>query len=986
MTGNEKYLDYLKMLRKPYVKLCRLRFLQPDGSTAFMLDNRTRGKNAGAFIADGSISHNWQNGRRTNASVTLDNLDGDFDYNFNKVWFGQEIALDEGMILSDGVTEFYIQQGVFLIETPTESVNPAKRTITYSLVDKTAALDGTLGGNLDGTYQVPVGTNIFTPITALLSEDKGNGYPIDHVTPVFTEYYNNRTQTLPDGTVVSMVDSPYTLTVDGTDGTIWQVISGLAAMVNGWIGYDETGALRIDPSQDDILDTDKPVLWQFSTDEAELLGLTYTVKNTEVYNDYIVIGEALSDGSQPSGRAQIVDPRSPVDIHAIGQKTIRVSQVGFGTVQQCQDYAVWMAKRSAVLQSAVSISCSQILHIRGNNLVTITRTDKPGNPTERHLVMGFSRSLTSTDAMTISVVSVNDFPITSIAYVGMISYVPSQNGGLTYNGTAQTPTWLNYSPVELAISGTTSATNVGNYNATFTPNTGYIWWDGTSTGKQSPWSIWKQPLAIPTVSGSYTYSGSTQTLVLDGFDSNTMNITGTTSATNSGTYTATVSLKSTTNYQWGDGTTSNKTITWKIAKQSVAIPTAIGTYTYTGSAQTLAFSGFDANLMTKGGTYSATNAGSYTATISLTSTTNYQWSNGTTTAKIYNWSIGKATPQAPTLSVYSVSFSNIGSTTFTVSRTGNGAVQATSSNTSIATASVSGTTVTVNAVGELGNARITVTIGEGTNYKAYTATNVYCTVAASGVDLNNCLSFSSSSSFTLRAGGGKTWDGTMEWTNGNRLWTVWDGASVSSGSNNTIYLRGTGNTVISGSNYGNRLILTGGKIDCSGNAETLLDYADVANGVHPTMAAYGLANVFAGNAGLTSAPTLPATTLANYCYQRTFSGCTSLTTAPTLPATSLAAGCYYYMFVGCTGLVSPPNLPATTLASSCYASMFYNCSSLKVSATQTGSYQNAYRIPKSGTGTTVTGAMSSMFFGTGGTFTGTPTINTTYYVTEPPVG
>lgn len=414
MTENEKYLDYLQMLRKPFQKLCRLRFLQPDGSTAFMLDNRTHGSHVGAFIEEGTIAYNWQNGRRTNATVTLDNVTGDFDYNYNSVWFGQEIALDEGLILSDGVTEFYIQQGIFLIETPTDVVRPGERTIQYNLVDKCAALDGTLGGNLDGTYQVQVGTNIFEPIATLLSEDKGNGYPIDRVSPIFTEYYNDKTQTLPDGSTASMTDAPYTLTIDGTDGTIWSVVSGLAAMVNGWVGYDESGALRIDPSQDDILDTSKPVLWDFSMKEAELLGMTYQVRNTEVYNDYIVCGEILSDYRQPKGRAQIYDSRSPCDINAIGRKTIRVAQTGFGTDQQCKDYAEWMVKRSSVLQQAVTISCSQMFHIRGNQLVTLTRTDKPGNPKERHLIQGFTRPLASKGEMTLSCVSVNDFPIATI--------------------------------------------------------------------------------------------------------------------------------------------------------------------------------------------------------------------------------------------------------------------------------------------------------------------------------------------------------------------------------------------------------------------------------------------------------------------------------------------------------------------------------------------------------------------------------------------
>ena len=214
-------------------------------------------------------------------------------------------------------------------------------------------------------------------------------------------------------------------------------------MVNGWVGYDETGALRLDPSQDDILDSDKPVDWAFSTEEAELLGLTYRVKNTEVYNDYIVVGEQLSDYSQPNGRAQIFDSRSPVSIDAIGRKTIRVSKAGFGTDTQCQDYADFMVKQSSVLQRAVTISCAQIMHIRGNRLVTVTRTDKPGSPTERHLVHGFSRPLAGVGTMTINATSVQDF---SVAALGSRSafYFWSENPftlssytGKTWNGTLE---------------------------------------------------------------------------------------------------------------------------------------------------------------------------------------------------------------------------------------------------------------------------------------------------------------------------------------------------------------------------------------------------------------------------------------------------------------------------------------------------------------------------------------------------------------------
>lgn len=414
MTDAEKRIDYLKMLRRPFHKLCRLRFLNPDGSTAFAVDNNPHNRLSRAFIADGSITVNLQNGQRRSASVTLDNVDGDFSYNLNRVWFGDEIALDEGLVLSNG-EEYYIQQGIFLANSPTEIIEPGKNLMQYSLVDKWANLDGTLFGHLEGTYEVPVGTSIFDPITAILALDRGNGRPVDNVTPIYTEYYNSLTQELPDGSTVSLIESPYTLTIDGEGGSYADVILGLSAMVNAWIGYDSSGALRIDPSQDDILDTNKAVLWQFSQDEAQLLGLAYTYKNSEVYNDYIVVGEMLDDYSQPAGRAQNLDPSSDTNVYEIGRKTIRYNAAGYATSKQCQDLAEWKLKRSTVLQKAVSASTSQILHLAENELITVVRTDKPGSPVERHLIQGFSRPLAGNGPMTISAISVADFPLATIS-------------------------------------------------------------------------------------------------------------------------------------------------------------------------------------------------------------------------------------------------------------------------------------------------------------------------------------------------------------------------------------------------------------------------------------------------------------------------------------------------------------------------------------------------------------------------------------------
>ena len=133
---------------------------------------------------------------------------------------------------------------------------------------------------------------------------------------------------------------------------------------------------------------------------------------------------------------------------------------------------------------------------------------------------------------------------------------------------------------------------------------------------------------------------------------------------------------------------------------------------------------------------------------------------------------------------------------------------------------------------------------------------------------------------------------------------------------------------------------------------------------------------------LTTAPELPAATLYGGCYSGMFWNCTSLTKAPALPVTTLAGGCYAYMFWNCTSLTKAPELPATTLASECYSGMFNGCTKLKLSTTQTTEYKTPWRIPSSGTISSEPSNWNTyMLTNTGGTFSGNPSINTTYYGT-----
>lgn len=410
-----QYQQYLKQLREEFTKIAKLEFLNDDGTVAYVLDNNATNRRSGAFLQSGTISCNKNNGKRRQASVTLVNLDDEYEYAVNHIWFGQQIRLSEGIILDDG-TEYYIPQGVFVIENPQETLKPGQKTVTYNLVDKWANLDGTLFGNLEDVYEVLADTNIFDAIASILKLDRytmdNNGaHPVDPIAPLFTDYYNNRTQTLTDGTVVSLIEAPHDFLSEST-GTMADVVLGLNDMIAGDIGYNAVGRLVINPSQDDILDTDKPILWQFTEDDKTFLGADYSPKPTNVYNDVIVVGATSDTNETAKGRAQNRDPSSSTCIDRIGLKTIRIEMPNYYSDQMCQDYADWQLKRYSVLSKEVTISCTQLFHIAENELITVQRTDKVGNPIERHLVTGFSRPIGQTGAMTINCVSVNDIPLT----------------------------------------------------------------------------------------------------------------------------------------------------------------------------------------------------------------------------------------------------------------------------------------------------------------------------------------------------------------------------------------------------------------------------------------------------------------------------------------------------------------------------------------------------------------------------------------------
>lgn len=170
-----------------------------------------------------------------------------------------------------------------------------------------------------------------------------------------------------------------------------------------------------------------------------------------------------------------------------------------------------------------------------------------------------------------------------------------------------------------------------------------------------------------------------------------------------------------------------------------------------------------------------------------------------------------------------------------------------------------------------------------------------------------------------------------------------------------LYICGTGNTHI-GSLFSELQAQT--PVDCSGYVETLLDWESVAveRRIHIS---------------------------SEFCFQGLFGNVSALRSGPSIyRRTFLNNYCYSGMFSGCNNLETLPKLFARNLYDFSYDQMFANCAKIMLSETQSDDYPTPYQIPFDNS-TIISegyGALNGMFAGTGGTFTGTPEPNKTYYL------
>ena len=306
--------------------------------------------------------------------------------------------------------------------------------------------------------------------------------------------------------------------------------------------------------------------------EASLAGLIKAHNTDENAHPDLAaaVAEALRIAREALEAAQAADGKADAALEA-ARKALEDAEAAMAAARAAQEAAETAQKAVTDLTSTIDAVPSQ------SGVLTFTGAEQAPvwnnyNPT----ALTISGQTTGTNAGTYTAIftpvegykwrdgTTDAKSVTWTIGRAIIMGIPAQSGSLTYTGSAQTPVGTGYDAAKLTMGGTTSGTNAGSYNATFTPGANYQWNDGTTAAKTVAWSIGRASVGVPSQKGSLTYNGAEQSPVWNDYDAAKLTLGGASKGTNAGSYNTTFTPVS--NYQWSDGTTAAKTVAWSIGK------------------------------------------------------------------------------------------------------------------------------------------------------------------------------------------------------------------------------------------------------------------------------------------------------------------------------------------------------------------------------------------------------------------------------------
>jgi len=393
-------MDYTNVFNQDYINIA----LQPIVYPRFKVEILDANENAIAEIineisadSSGSISINYQQGVRRSCTLTLIDSNGVFLPNSEnkyfwinrkfKVYTGlafnrnmlnainlkhatqeEDVLLHEdteediilvGTEVSELTDTYWFSQGVFYLTNLSANRDFSNKTVVINGVDKFGLLSSELGYNqLEGTYAVPAGTNIYSTIRNILSLDKGNGEVLDPIIPLLDPIY---------------IDEILPYDINKSPGSyLGDILKETANVLGCDIFYDVDGRLNLVSGMLDIGYSQKATTWEFSDVLREYSGTGIDYDFTSAINVVKVMADNIND-KIIQHTAENNNPASSTRIELIGKKVLPLINSSYiYNSARAKDYAEYILNIESIIQTIINFNSSFLPHLDVNTIVGIT--------------------------------------------------------------------------------------------------------------------------------------------------------------------------------------------------------------------------------------------------------------------------------------------------------------------------------------------------------------------------------------------------------------------------------------------------------------------------------------------------------------------------------------------------------------------------------------------------------------------------------------
>lgn len=331
----------------------------------------------------GTLNIEHKNGQTRSVSFDLINIDKSYLPTPDTIWLRQKIRVWLGLEIND--EDYFLNQGIFIINNPSAFSGSSEKTISISASDKFALLDGTLGGELNGIYQINAGTNIVTAIKAILKPS----------TAVLQEVAYDPIEPLIHESFASM-ETPYTIEKSAGE-PIGNILLELAAMVSANVYYSPDGRLMFEPDYN--LDHEGS-FYDFEAGDFNYISSSQDFPLDKIYNAVLVIGDNIN-GLIYDALVENNNLTSPTSIPNVGfRRVLVIEDSNINTEALAIARAKYELKRVTNLLIEQSIETVPVYHLYVNSIITVT---DPSLNLERKrlLITSISTPISTSGTMTI---------------------------------------------------------------------------------------------------------------------------------------------------------------------------------------------------------------------------------------------------------------------------------------------------------------------------------------------------------------------------------------------------------------------------------------------------------------------------------------------------------------------------------------------------------------------------------------------------------